>query len=187
MLPAVKIPFQKEGVWLVLHLGVLWLLPVTAPFCQLWKTDLSCEAKDSEALPVSCPQFFFWGVFFGIILHFCLRHNSQFVLSYLRALQSQGCTERSAIWELQRRQSINERLGLISKELSRLASLSLPVKRDLHLSLFAPAEEGEEAAGVPHGPRKQRSCPRGMSRSDLEQLARGEEDVVEDLAFSDDD
>lgn len=104
-------------------------------------------------------------------------------------LQSQRCTERSpaAIWELQRRQSINERLGLISKELSGLASLSLPVKQDLHLSLFPPAEDGEEAARAPPGPRQQRSRPRGMSRSDLQQLAQGEEDVVEDLAFSDED
>ncbi|NXX96328.1 NOC2L protein, partial [Centropus bengalensis] len=45
-------------------------------------------------------------------------------------------------------------------------------------------EEGREAA---RGPRKQRSRPRGMSRSDLEQLARGEEDIVQDLDVSDDD
>ncbi|NWR72671.1 NOC2L protein, partial [Centropus unirufus] len=45
-------------------------------------------------------------------------------------------------------------------------------------------EEGREAA---QGPRKQRSRPRGMSRSDLEQLARGEEDIVQDLDVSDDD
>ncbi|NXG17592.1 NOC2L protein, partial [Grallaria varia] len=48
-------------------------------------------------------------------------------------------------------------------------------------------EEGEEGAGDSQGPRKQRSCPQGMSRSDLEQLAQGGEDIVEDLAFSDDD
>uniref|UniRef100_A0A8C8AY81 NOC2 like nucleolar associated transcriptional repressor n=1 Tax=Otus sunia TaxID=257818 RepID=A0A8C8AY81_9STRI len=48
-------------------------------------------------------------------------------------------------------------------------------------------EEGQEAAQVSQGSQKQRSCTRGMSRSDLEQLAQGEEDIVEDLAFSDDD
>ncbi|NWU79487.1 NOC2L protein, partial [Onychorhynchus coronatus] len=48
-------------------------------------------------------------------------------------------------------------------------------------------EEGSEGNQDSQGPRKQRSCPRGMSRSDLEQLAQGEEDIVEDLAFSDDD
>ncbi|XP_010135372.1 PREDICTED: nucleolar complex protein 2 homolog, partial [Buceros rhinoceros silvestris] len=46
-------------------------------------------------------------------------------------------------------------------------------------------EEGKEAGS--QGAQKQRRCPRGMSRSDLEQLAQGEEDIVEDLAFSDDD
>ncbi|NWT02908.1 NOC2L protein, partial [Mionectes macconnelli] len=48
-------------------------------------------------------------------------------------------------------------------------------------------EEGREDVQDSQGPRKQRSCPRGMSRSDLEQLAQGGEDIVEDLAFSDDD
>ncbi|NXF76706.1 NOC2L protein, partial [Sclerurus mexicanus] len=48
-------------------------------------------------------------------------------------------------------------------------------------------EEGKEGARDSQGPRKQRSCPQGMSRSDLEQLAQGGEDIVEDLAFSDDD
>ncbi|NXK36235.1 NOC2L protein, partial [Piprites chloris] len=48
-------------------------------------------------------------------------------------------------------------------------------------------EEGREGAQDSQGPRKQRSCPRAMSRSDLEQLAQGGEDIVEDLAFSDDD
>ncbi|NXM08156.1 NOC2L protein, partial [Tyrannus savana] len=48
-------------------------------------------------------------------------------------------------------------------------------------------EEGREGAQDSQGPGKQRSCPRGMSRSDLEQLAQGGEDIVEDLAFSDDD
>ncbi|NWX18645.1 NOC2L protein, partial [Aegotheles bennettii] len=48
-------------------------------------------------------------------------------------------------------------------------------------------EDGEEAAQRSQGSRKQRSCPRGMSRSDLDQLAQGEEDIVEDLTFSDDD
>ncbi|XP_009870123.1 PREDICTED: nucleolar complex protein 2 homolog, partial [Apaloderma vittatum] len=47
-------------------------------------------------------------------------------------------------------------------------------------------EEGREATAVSPASQKQRSRPR-MSRSDLEQLAQGEEDVVEDLAFSDDD
>ncbi|XP_026718358.1 nucleolar complex protein 2 homolog [Athene cunicularia] len=48
-------------------------------------------------------------------------------------------------------------------------------------------EEGQEAAQVPRGSQKQRSCTRGLSRSDLEQLAQGEEDIVEDLDFSDED
>ncbi|NWI49010.1 NOC2L protein, partial [Calyptomena viridis] len=48
-------------------------------------------------------------------------------------------------------------------------------------------EEGKEGTQDSQGPRKQRSCPRGMSRSDLEQLAQGGEDIVEDLEFSDDD
>ncbi|XP_027584413.2 nucleolar complex protein 2 homolog [Pipra filicauda] len=48
-------------------------------------------------------------------------------------------------------------------------------------------EEGREGTQNSQGPWKQRSCPRGMSRSDLEQLAQGGEDIVEDLAFSDDD
>ncbi|XP_027738249.1 nucleolar complex protein 2 homolog [Empidonax traillii] len=48
-------------------------------------------------------------------------------------------------------------------------------------------EEGREGAQDSQGPGKQRSCPRGMSRSDLDQLAQGGEDIVEDLAFSDDD
>ncbi|NXC69538.1 NOC2L protein, partial [Anhinga anhinga] len=48
-------------------------------------------------------------------------------------------------------------------------------------------EEGKEAARGSQGSQKQRSRTRGMSRSDLEQLAQGEEDIVEDLAFSDDD
>ncbi|KAM6402587.1 nucleolar complex protein 2 homolog [Rhynochetos jubatus] len=48
-------------------------------------------------------------------------------------------------------------------------------------------EEGTEAAPVSQGSQKRRGCAHGLSRSDLEQLAQGEEDVVEDLAFSDDD
>ncbi|XP_010180573.1 PREDICTED: nucleolar complex protein 2 homolog, partial [Mesitornis unicolor] len=48
-------------------------------------------------------------------------------------------------------------------------------------------EEGEDAAEVPQGAKKRRRCPPGMSRTDLEQLAQGDEDIVEDLAFSDDD
>lgn len=63
----------------------------------------------------------------------------------------------------------------------------LPVKQDLHLSLFPPTEEGKEPARVSQRSQKQTSCTRGMSRSDLEQLAQGGEDIVEDLAFSDDD
>ncbi|NXP14527.1 NOC2L protein, partial [Thinocorus orbignyianus] len=47
--------------------------------------------------------------------------------------------------------------------------------------------EGEEGARAPPGSGKQRNRVRGMSRSDLQQLAQGEEDIVEDLAFSDDD
>ncbi|NWR85156.1 NOC2L protein, partial [Furnarius figulus] len=48
-------------------------------------------------------------------------------------------------------------------------------------------EEGKEGTQDSQGPRKQRSCPQGISRSDLEQLAQGRDDIVEDLAFSDDD
>ncbi|KAM4646900.1 nucleolar complex protein 2 homolog isoform 1-T1 [Amazona ochrocephala] len=48
------------------------------------------------------------------------------------------------------------------------------------------AEEGREGARVPQG-SQQRSRTGGMSRADLELLAQGDEDVVEDLAFSDDD
>ncbi|XP_014114668.1 PREDICTED: nucleolar complex protein 2 homolog isoform X2 [Pseudopodoces humilis] len=43
------------------------------------------------------------------------------------------------------------------------------------------AEEGREGA------RDSRSCPRGLSRSDLQQLAQGGDDVVQDLQFSDED
>ncbi|NXB08683.1 NOC2L protein, partial [Cnemophilus loriae] len=45
-------------------------------------------------------------------------------------------------------------------------------------------EEGRE--GARHS-RERRSCPRGLSRSDLEQLAQGGDDVVQDLEFSDED
>ncbi|NWV01898.1 NOC2L protein, partial [Upupa epops] len=48
-------------------------------------------------------------------------------------------------------------------------------------------EEAQEAARVAQGSQKQRRCPRGLSRSDLEQLAQGEEDLVQDLALSDED
>ncbi|NXK17979.1 NOC2L protein, partial [Arenaria interpres] len=48
-------------------------------------------------------------------------------------------------------------------------------------------EEGEEGARASPRTQKQRNRARGMSRSDLQQLAQGEEDIVEDLAFSDDD
>ncbi|NXC46665.1 NOC2L protein, partial [Penelope pileata] len=47
--------------------------------------------------------------------------------------------------------------------------------------------DGEGMVAPRGSQRAQRSGPRALSRSDLEQLARGEEDVVEDLAFSDDD
>ncbi|NXJ23935.1 NOC2L protein, partial [Dicrurus megarhynchus] len=48
-------------------------------------------------------------------------------------------------------------------------------------------EEGREAARDSQERPGRRSCPRGLSRSDLEQLARGGADVVQDLEFSDED
>lgn len=48
-------------------------------------------------------------------------------------------------------------------------------------------EEGREAAQDSQEGRHRRSCPRGLSRSDLEQLAQGKDDVVQDLEFSDED
>uniref|UniRef100_A0A8D2P7A7 NOC2 like nucleolar associated transcriptional repressor n=1 Tax=Zosterops lateralis melanops TaxID=1220523 RepID=A0A8D2P7A7_ZOSLA len=48
------------------------------------------------------------------------------------------------------------------------------------------SESEEEGAGDSREKRK-RSRPRGLSRSDLEQLARGGDDVVQDLHFSDED
>ncbi|XP_068890797.1 nucleolar complex protein 2 homolog [Aphelocoma coerulescens] len=48
-------------------------------------------------------------------------------------------------------------------------------------------EEGREAAQDSQEGRHRRSCPRGLSRSDLEQLAQGRDDVVQDLEFSDED
>ncbi|XP_058710960.1 nucleolar complex protein 2 homolog isoform X2 [Poecile atricapillus] len=45
-------------------------------------------------------------------------------------------------------------------------------------------EEGPEGA---RDSRDSRSCPRGLSRSDLQQLAQGGDDVVQDLEFSDED
>ncbi|XP_062363589.1 nucleolar complex protein 2 homolog isoform X2 [Cinclus cinclus] len=45
-------------------------------------------------------------------------------------------------------------------------------------------EEGREGA---RDSRERRSCPRGLSRSDLEQLAQGGDDLVQDLEFSDED
>ncbi|XP_048182381.1 nucleolar complex protein 2 homolog [Corvus hawaiiensis] len=48
-------------------------------------------------------------------------------------------------------------------------------------------EEGREAARDSQERRHRRSCPRGLSRSDLEQLAQGRDDVVQDLEFSDED
>ncbi|XP_062449736.1 nucleolar complex protein 2 homolog [Rhea pennata] len=48
-------------------------------------------------------------------------------------------------------------------------------------------EEAKEASQAPQGSQKQRRYTCRMSRADLEQLAQGEEDIVEDLAFSDDD
>uniref|UniRef100_A0A8C0ZI15 NOC2 like nucleolar associated transcriptional repressor n=1 Tax=Cyanistes caeruleus TaxID=156563 RepID=A0A8C0ZI15_CYACU len=45
-------------------------------------------------------------------------------------------------------------------------------------------EEGREGA---RDSRDSRSCPRGLSRSDLQQLAQGGDDVVQDLQFSDED
>ncbi|NWV47682.1 NOC2L protein, partial [Daphoenositta chrysoptera] len=48
-------------------------------------------------------------------------------------------------------------------------------------------EEGREAARRSQEGRAGRSCPRGLSRSDLEQLAQGGDDVVQDLEFSDED
>ncbi|RLV87355.1 hypothetical protein DV515_00015784 [Chloebia gouldiae] len=46
------------------------------------------------------------------------------------------------------------------------------------------SESEEEAA---RDSRERRSCPRGLSRTDLEQLAQGGEDVVQDLEVSDED
>lgn len=45
-------------------------------------------------------------------------------------------------------------------------------------ALLSPAEEGAQQS---------RSRPRGLSRSDLQQLAQGGEDLVQDLQFSDED
>ncbi|NXJ12872.1 NOC2L protein, partial [Odontophorus gujanensis] len=50
------------------------------------------------------------------------------------------------------------------------------------------SDSDEEGLAAPRGSQQtQRSSPHALSRSDLEQLAQGEDDVVEDLAFSDDD
>ncbi|NXU46679.1 NOC2L protein, partial [Drymodes brunneopygia] len=46
-------------------------------------------------------------------------------------------------------------------------------------------EEGAQDSGEKQ--ERRRSCPQGLSRSDLEQLARGGDDVVQDLEFSDED
>ncbi|XP_071305487.1 nucleolar complex protein 2 homolog isoform X3 [Agelaius tricolor] len=46
------------------------------------------------------------------------------------------------------------------------------------------AEEGREGA---QDAQQSRSCPRGLSRSDLQQLAQGGDDLVQDLEFSDED
>lgn len=51
-------------------------------------------------------------------------------------------------------------------------------------SPLSPAEEGGEGA---RDSRERRSHPRGLSRGDLEQLAQGGDDVVQDLEFSDED
>uniref|UniRef100_A0A8C5IQH2 NOC2 like nucleolar associated transcriptional repressor n=1 Tax=Junco hyemalis TaxID=40217 RepID=A0A8C5IQH2_JUNHY len=53
-------------------------------------------------------------------------------------------------------------------------------------------EEDSEAEGewgflTAPGLSQRRSCPRGLSRSDLQQLAQGGEDLVQDLEFSDED
>ncbi|XP_051493167.1 nucleolar complex protein 2 homolog [Apus apus] len=48
-------------------------------------------------------------------------------------------------------------------------------------------EEGQEAPQLSQGAQKKRPCLRGLTRADLDQLAQGEEDVVEDLTFSDED
>ncbi|XP_041888088.1 nucleolar complex protein 2 homolog [Corvus kubaryi] len=48
-------------------------------------------------------------------------------------------------------------------------------------------DEGREAAQDSQERQHRRSCPRGLSRSDLEQLAQGRDDVVQDLEFSDED
>ncbi|XP_053818779.1 nucleolar complex protein 2 homolog isoform X1 [Vidua chalybeata] len=47
--------------------------------------------------------------------------------------------------------------------------------------------EAEEGARDSQDSQGRRSCPRGLSRSDLEQLAQGGDDVVQDLEFSDED
>ncbi|XP_056364059.1 nucleolar complex protein 2 homolog isoform X3 [Oenanthe melanoleuca] len=47
--------------------------------------------------------------------------------------------------------------------------------------------EAEEGAQDSRDSQRRRSCPRALSRSDLEQLAQGGADLVQDLNFSDED
>ncbi|KAM7030456.1 nucleolar complex protein 2 homolog isoform 2-T2 [Acridotheres tristis] len=49
------------------------------------------------------------------------------------------------------------------------------------------SESEEEGAQDSRDSQERRSCPRGLARSDLEQLAQGGEDLVQDLEFSDED
>uniref|UniRef100_A0A8C3R8F9 Nucleolar complex protein 2 homolog n=1 Tax=Cyanoderma ruficeps TaxID=181631 RepID=A0A8C3R8F9_9PASS len=48
-------------------------------------------------------------------------------------------------------------------------------------------EEDSESEGAGDSRERRRSRPRGLSRSDLQQLAQGGDDVVQDLQFSDED
>uniref|UniRef100_A0A8C3BTW3 NOC2 like nucleolar associated transcriptional repressor n=1 Tax=Cairina moschata TaxID=8855 RepID=A0A8C3BTW3_CAIMO len=72
-----------------------------------------------------------------------------------------------------------------------LARFRCPEGDQVTLEVFLVSQESpeplEKMDDSTEAPRKQRRGPRGLSRADLEQLAQGGEDVVEDLAFSDED